>query len=103
MQHVVGKPVTSGKRLCTRPRLPVFFFFVNFESSPPPFFVLVSTRYQPSSFSVSLVLAYLDTPTEYLQKLEYKISTSSDGNSSVSSMVKVVGIFLLIYVVGHYF
>ena len=31
---------------------------------------------QPSSFSVSLVLAYY-TPTEYLQKLEYR---SSGGN-----------------------
>ena len=54
--------------------------------------ILIGNR--PSSFSVSLVLAYLDTPTEYLQKLEYNISTSSGGNSSFSSMVKVAGVFM---------
>ena len=41
---------------------------------------------------MSLVLAYFDIPTEYLQKLEYNISVSSVGYSSVSSMVKVVGV-----------
>ena len=36
--------------------------------------ILIGNR--PSSFSVSLVLAYLDTPTEYLQKLESGLDKS---------------------------
>ena len=55
---------------------------------------------QPSSLSVSLVLAYLDTPSEYLQKLEYNISTSSDDNSSFSSMAKVAGVFMYLVIIS---
>ena len=54
--------------------------------------ILIGNR--PSLFSVSFVLAYFDTPIEYLQKLEYNVSTSSGGKSSVSSMVKDVGVFV---------
>ena len=60
--------------------------------------ILIGNR--PSSFSGSLVLAYLDTPTEYLQKLEYNISTSSGGNSSFSSMVKVASVFMYLVIIS---
>ena len=60
--------------------------------------ILIGNR--PSSFSVSLVLAYLDTHTEYLQKLEYNISTSSGGKSSFSSMVKVAGVFMYCVIIS---
>ena len=60
--------------------------------------ILIGNR--PSSFSVSLVLAYLDTHTEYLQKLEYNTSTSSGGNSSFSSMVKVAGVFVYLVIIS---
>ena len=60
--------------------------------------ILIGNR--PNLLSVSLVLAYLDTPTEYLQKLEYNISKSSGGNSSFFSMVKVAGVFMYFVIIS---
>ena len=54
---------------------------------------LICIGYLPNSLRANVVLAYLDTPRENLQKLEYNLSTPF-GTLFISSIVKVAGLFI---------
>ena len=55
--------------------------------------LLICIGYLPNSLRANVVLAYLDTPRENLQKLEYNLSTAF-GTLFISSIVKVAGLFI---------
>ena len=52
--------------------------------------LLICIGYLPNSLRANVVLAYLDTPGENLQKLMYNLSTAF-GTLFISSIVKVAG------------